>query len=342
MTNFIKCLKKDANIVRQELIAKEYYAKGIKAQNDSKCVYFPVTSKDIKIKNMKNYSIVAKKSEEYVTTRSFRDILVQDFKIKDYMASFDTVGNIAIIKVTDEMQPKEKQIAKALLESNHAIKTVVKKDSEHHGKYRVEDVKYLAGKKTLTTFVKESDCIFKIELGKMFFSTRLSYERERLAELVKDGSTVGVFFSGVAPFSIVIGKHKPNCKIYSIELNRSAHRYAKENIELNKITNVKAICADVNKYADKITNECDYVIMPLPKTSDLFLESAYKAIKKGKTPGLITLYKFVPKASPYGELEKDLKLFAKKKNKKLKIVFKREVRDYSAKIVQVVIDFKFV
>ncbi len=341
MTNFIKVPKKDANIVRELLISKELYLKGIKAKNDAKYVYFPVIQKDLKTKELKKYQIVTKKSEEYTTTRSFRDILVQDFKIIDYMASFDTVGNIAIIKLTDEMLKKEKAIAKALLDSNPAIKTVVKKASEHHGKYRVEDVKYLAGKKTLKTEVKESNCVFNIELGKMFFSTRLSFERERLAKIVSDNSTVGVFFAGVAPFSIIIGKHKPNCKIYSIELNRDAHRYAVENIKLNKITNVKAICADVIKYADKIKDSCDYVIMPLPKTADLFLEAAYTAIKK-KPAGQITLYKFVPKDDPYTLLLSELNGFAKKKKKKLKVVFKREVRDYSAKIVQVVIDFCFV
>lgn len=337
MTKFIKVLKKDANKAREYLMTNNSYLKGVKTLNDSDYVYFPILPKT----NIKKYPIVNKTSKEYTTTKSFRDILVNEFKIKDYYASYDTVGDIAIIKVTDEMQKKEKAIAKALLNSNPAIKTVVKKASEHHGKYRVEDVKYLAGKKTFKTQVKESNCIFNIELGKMFFSTRLSYERERCSAFIKPNSTIAVFFSGVAPFSIVIGKRNPTCKIYSIELNRAAHRNAKKNIELNKIDNVKAVCSDVLKYAEKIKNECDYIIMPLPKTSNLFLEAAYTAIKK-KPAGQITIYKFVPKDEPYKELLKELNAFAKTKKKKLKVVFKREVRDYSAKICQIAIDFKFI
>ena len=81
--------------------------------------------------------------------------------------------------------------------------------------------------------------------------------------------------------------------------------------------------------------------MPLPKTSDLFLEAAYTAIKK-KPAGQITIYKFVPKDNPYEDIINELKKLAKTKNKKLKIIFKREVRDYSAKICQIAIDFKFV
>jgi tRNA G37 N-methylase Trm5 len=81
--------------------------------------------------------------------------------------------------------------------------------------------------------------------------------------------------------------------------------------------------------------------MPLPKTSNIFLEAAYTAIKK-KPAGQITIYKFVPKDKPYNELLKELKEFAKIKKKKLKVVFKRKVRDYSPETIQIAIDFKFV
>ncbi|PIU22109.1 MAG: hypothetical protein COT14_02880 [Candidatus Diapherotrites archaeon CG08_land_8_20_14_0_20_30_16] len=341
MTNFIKVPKLEADKARNALMEHNLYLKGIKTQNDKEFVYFPVIKKGFKTKELKKYKVVTKKSKEYSTTKSFRDILVDDLHIKDYIASYDTVGGIAILKMTPEMKKKEKELTHLFLQNNPTIKTLVKKASEHHGKYRLEDVKYLAGKKTLKTQVKESGCIFNIELGKMFFSPRLSFERERLAQKVKDGSTIGVFFAGVGPFSIVIAKKNPNCKIYSIELNREAHKCAKENLAQNKIKNVRVVCADVAKYAQKIKDLCDYIIMPLPKTSDLFLESAYTAIKK-KPEGQITLYKFVPKASLYKDLINELKLFAKKKKKKLKVIFKREVRDYNPKIVQIVIDFKFV
>jgi len=342
MYDFIKVPKKEANIAREALIQNNLYNKGIKAKNDSKYVYFPVQKSKFKVKELKKYPLVKKKGEKYTTTRSFRDILINDYHIKDYIGSYDTVGDIAIIKVTDEMLKKEKEIARSLLKSNPIIKTVVKKTSKHHGKYRVEDVKYLAGKRTFKTQVKESNCIFNIRLGKMFFSPRLSFERERCAEFVKDKKTVAVFFSGVGPFSIIIGKRNPKAKVYSIELNKEAHKCAIENIKQNNVNNVEAICDDVAKYAQKLKNKCDYIIMPLPKTSDLFLESAYTCIKKGKNPGQITIYKFVPKNKPYSKLLSELRRFAKTKNKKIIVVFKRVVRNYSPDIVQVAVDFKFV
>ncbi len=340
MTYFIQTNKNEAENIKKILIEHNIYNKGIKAQNDKNYVYFPITTLNPKIKILKKYKIVNKKSEKYITTKSFKDILVNEFKIKDYISSYDTLGDIAIIKITKEMEEKEREIAKRLLEINPSLKTIVKKISPFEGEYRVEKVKYLAGKKSFTTIINENNCKFKVELGKMFFSTRLSFERTRVSEFIKDNKTVGVFFSGVGPFSIVIGKKHPNCKVYSIELNKEAHKMALENIILNKINNVKPICADVYNYAKKIENKCDYIIMPLPKTSDLFLEAAYKAIKKNT--GIITLYKFVDNINPYKEILKELKEFAKKKNKKIKVIFKRKVRDYSPDIIQIVIDFKII
>ncbi len=340
MTNFICVPKRDAEKVRNIIHEKSLWVLGYKTERDEKFVYFPIIDKNDP--ELKKYKRISRKGKNYPKTQSLKSILTEKFKIKDYIASYDTVGDIAILKYTPEMEKKEKEIAKVFLQTNPIIKTVVKKTEAHHGKYRIEGVKYVAGKKTLNTIVKENNCVFKVELGEMFFSTRLSFERERVAKMVKDGSNVAIFFAGVGPFSIIIGKQKPNCKIYSIELNRTAHKMAKENIKLNQMKNVKAICANVTKYTEKIKDSCDYVIMPLPKTANLFLESAYTAIKKGSKSGIISLYKFVPKDKPYIGLINELKTFAKKKKRKLKVVFKRIVRPYSAGIVQVVIDFCFI
>ena len=104
MTQFIKVLKKEANKAREYLMLNNLYLKGIKTLNDKDYVYFPIIPKA----NIKKYPIVNKNSKKYSTTKSFRDILVNDFKIKDYYASYDTVGNIAIIKITDEMEKRKR------------------------------------------------------------------------------------------------------------------------------------------------------------------------------------------------------------------------------------------
>ncbi len=254
------------------------------------------------------------------------------------VTSYDVLGGIAIIKVPEELLKKEKKIAQALMASNSKIKTVVKTDSIHKGKYRTQKVKYLAGKKTFLTFVKESGCVFKIRVSDSFFSSRLSFERTRNAQMVKPGEDVCVFFSGVAPFSIVIAKNSKAKRIVSVELNPKAHKFALENIKLNKVADrVIAIKDDVKKYAQKTKDRFDRIIMPLPKDAHLFFDSALKVAKKGC---IITLYNFVLKDDPYKELEKTIRAVAKKEKKKVKVVFKRQVRDFSPAVIQVVLDIK--
>jgi tRNA G37 N-methylase Trm5 len=59
--------------------------------------------------------------------------------------------------------------------------------------------------------------------------------------------------------------------------------------------------------------------------------------KKGS---IITLYSFVPKDNPYTELENSIMGTAKKEGRKLKVEFRRQVRDFSPAAIQVVLDIK--
>jgi len=340
--NFIKILKKDAQKLKNKLLEDNIYLINLRPESDEKYVYFPIKDK------LKGYTIVSKEARKYgVRTTSLKDILkelgLKGAQIKT-ITSYDTVGKIAILKITEAMEPKETEIAKALLSSNAALETIVKKTKKHHGVYRVQSVKWLAGKKTLETIVKESGALFKIRVGEMFFSPRLCFERDRIAQLVKPKADVAVFFSGVAPFSIAIAKQQPEVnKVYSIELNPKAHIEALENIKLNKVEDkVEAICDDVNNFSENLKDWADNIVMPLPKTANLFIESAFKTIKKGKKPGLVSLYQFAPIEDPYKDILKQLGDFAKSKGYKIKVEFKREVRKYSPKVVQVVVDFRFI
>lgn len=284
---------------------------------------------------------VSKETEKPKFTLPFKEALRKVLTPKELsiaITSYDVVGDIAIIKVPKELEKKEKKIAQALLDSNKTLKTVVKTRSIHKGKFRIQKVKYLAGRRSFTTIVRESGCKFKIRVGDSFFSPRLSFERMRNAKMVKPGESVCVFFSGVGPFSIVIAKNSQAKRIVSVELNPRAHKFALENIALNKVQDrVVAIKDDVRRYAKKTKEKFDRIIMPLPKDADLFFDSALRVSKKGS---VITLYKFVPKNNPYEEIERTVKDIAKKEGHKIRIEFKRQVRDFSPAIIQVVLDIR--
>ena len=62
-------------------------------------------------------------------------------------SSFDVVGSIAIIDISDELKKKEKIIAQTMIKLFKPVKTVVKKSGIHYGKYRRQKLKVIAGEK---------------------------------------------------------------------------------------------------------------------------------------------------------------------------------------------------
>ena len=87
-----------------------------------------------------------------------------------------------------------------------------------------------------------------MNVEKVYFSPRLSEERKRIFQQVKNNETILVMFSGIAVYPIVISKNTKAKAIVGIEINPIAHKYALENLKLNKISNVKLFLDDVKKY----------------------------------------------------------------------------------------------
>jgi len=206
--------------------------------------------------------------------------------------SFDTVGEIAIFSdFPEELKKKEKLVAETLLKINKAIKTIAKKIKEHSGTFRTRKLKIIAGKKTKTTLYRENKVMVNLNVETCYFSPRLSTERERIAKLVKKNETILVMFSGISIYSIVIAKNSSPKEIYAIEINPSAHKFAKENIMLNKINNIKLFKGDVRKIVPTLKKKFDRILMPLPKSAEKFLDIAKSVSKKG---AIIHFYDSLP------------------------------------------------
>ena len=254
--------------------------------------------------------------------------------------SFDMLGNIAIIEIPSELVKKEKIIGKALLEVSPNIETVCKKTGAHKGKFRVEPVKIIAGKKNRTATYRESGCTFRVSLGKVFFSPRLSAERLRIAGEIKKGEIVAVLFAGVGPFPIVFAKNSEMKQAFAVELNPAAFEQLKENVELNKVQEkVVPLLGDVKRVVPKkLKGKCGRVVMPLPKGGEHFLHEAFLCLKGGK--GIIHFYDFVSREKGFDEAVEKIKNAAEKEKKKVKVLLKRKVRDYSPDTFQAVIDFR--
>ena len=252
-------------------------------------------------------------------------------KLSDFVPkAFDIVGDIAIFnEFPKELKLKEKIIANKLLETHKNIHVVAKKSKKYSGRLRTPKINVLAGEKRKETIHIESGCKFKLNIEKCYFSTRTGSERLRIASLIKKNESVLVMFSGIGAFPIIISKKSKAKKIFGIELNRIADKYANENIKLNKIKNVDLFKGDVKRILPQIEKKFDRILMPLPKSADSYLDLA---IKKLKQKGTIHLYMFAS--------EDEFKDLIKKYKLKFKNVKITKCGKYSPRVYRICLDLK--
>ena len=250
--------------------------------------------------------------------------------------SFDVVGDILIFSdFPSELENKQKIIGDYFLQQHKNIKVILKKTKKYSGKFRTAQMRVVSGERRKETIYVEHGCRFKLHLEKTYFSSRLSTERKRIYEQVKKGEDVLVMFSGIAPYPIVISKNTNAREIYGIEINPLAHKYATENIVLNKINNVKLSLGGVNDILPKIKKKFDRILMPLPKGADAFLDLALSKIKKR---GTIHFYDFFDKKNVHGlAIEKIKKACHGKKFKVLRVV---KCGQYSPGKYRICVDFR--
>lgn len=225
-------------------------------------------------------------------------------KLKDFLAgkikkenllkmpgSYNIIGDILIFNAFPrELNKYKKLIGNSVLKLYKNIKVVAIKTKKVSGRLRLQKLKIIVGEHRKQTVHKENGILIKLDVEKCYFSPRTSTERLRVAKQIKPGENVLVAFSGVSPFSIVIAKHSKAASIYAIELSKLAHKYATENIKMNKIHNIYLYNGDVKKILPRINIRFSSILLPLPKTADKYLKLASKYLKPS---GKIYLYKFL-------------------------------------------------
>ena len=292
-----------AQKVKEFLIKKKLMHQDFLSIKELGHIYFPLV-KRAKIPNAK---VVKPKFTfpEKPCNKTVADLLkgkLTKNQLEKIPRAQEVVGSILILEIPEGLGKKEKVIAEAYLKFNKNVETVVKKTKIHSGVYRTRKVKILVGNRTKETIHHENGIQLKLHLEKTYFSARSANERLRLARLVKKGEEVLVMFSGAAPFLLVIAKNSNVKKMYGVELNPLAHQYALKNVILNKLGDKISIYqGNVREIVPSLRKKFDRIAMPLPKSSDEFLDVALPKVKKG---GVIHLYAFLNEAEIDSEARK--------------------------------------
>lgn len=233
------------------------------------------------------------------------------------------IGDILVLDKYDSSADFE-QIAK-----RHNVKTIIKID-RIEGKKREPQIEILYGSET-ETINKENKCLFKLDLAKVMWSKGNNRERIRIANLVRENETVIDMFAGIGYFSIPIGKFSPAERIISAEINPNSFHYLKENIRLNKITNIEPFLGDNRDIVPNFKG--DRIIMGYVKTTHHFLDTAIGSLNKN---GILHYHETVPdkliQTRPIERIRKAAE------GRKVEVLNIQKIKRYAPGVMHVVID----
>jgi len=254
-------------------------------------------------------------------------------------SAFDIIGHIAIVKISNDLEDKEQLISNTILDNIPNVSSVYAQVEKIEGPFRLRSLKFLAGVELSKTIYKENGCKFIVDVSDVYFTPRLSYERLRISNLIQPNEVVVNLFGGIAPFSIVIAKHNPTVKCYSVDINPKAIDLASENVKINKLFG-KVIPVLGNSdliIKENLFGKANRVLMPLPESSNSHLYSALNALSPNG--GVVHYYRHVFARGRDEALDKVNSEISEIIGHQWKFISSRIVREIGPRWFEVVVDF---
>ena len=228
----------------------------------------------------------------FVAVRSYKDVVeVPDALRRSLPTSFDVIGDIAVLKVPEELQRYREKIGLSILRWNPKIRVAVQ-DRGVKGERRVRSIEVIAGERRTTTVHTEYGLHYRVDLAQAYFSPRLASERKRIADRVFEGEVVADPFAGVGPFAILIAKRRQPRLVHASDVNPAAVELLGANIGANRAARVATHEGDARHILRQIA-PVDRVILDLPHTAFDYLPDAFAAIG---ARGVVHVYRILERA----------------------------------------------
>ena len=182
---FLKVPRKLGEKTRQELMAGGMLDDDYPISSEGGFIYLPLAAGADPGQKFEIVEREAQKRE--MPPKNLADALsglLNETERDALIASFDIIGDIAIVEIPEGLEPKEKEIGEALLRVHKNVRTVLKKLGPMEGEFRVRRLGFLAGENRTETTYRENGVPMKLDVAQVYFSVRLAGERKRIAELV--------------------------------------------------------------------------------------------------------------------------------------------------------------
>ena len=252
----------------------------------------------------------------------------------------DAVGDVVILELPESLLAHGKTVGAAVRQLDSRCRTVLAKAGPVSDTFRTRGFTILAGERSTVTEHSEHGCLFRLDPRKVYFSPRLSYERQRLASEVEPGEVIVDMFAGVGPISIVIARSVDVRRIYAIDINPEAISFMLQNVKLNRLRGkMTAVLADATGVPVNIlARAADRVIMNLPQKSLMLIPQSCSFLKpKG---GVVHLYTFAPDGLPREALPETIREEVESAGRRLVAMVTRTVKTVAPRQWQLAYDIR--
>jgi len=194
--------------------------------------------------------------------------------------SMDVIGDIAVLRLKDDLRPRASEIGSALMEVHPRLRAVAIDDGVH-GDLRVRALTVVAGEGPLVTTHREYGMELRVDLEHAYFSPRLATEHSRVADQVMQGERVLDMFSGVGPFAVLVARSGQPSEVHAVDLNEVAARLVEENARKNGVVELVTVHQGDAREVVPGLGVFDRIIMNHPHGAREFLDVALRASGSG-------------------------------------------------------------
>lgn len=180
------------------------------------------------------------------------------------LGSFETIGDIIHLNLNESQLQYKYLIAGVLCYKTGC--TIINKTGRIDNIFRFYESEILAGKDTLKTVHAENGVKIWLDLGKVYWCSRLQTERGRIAKMLKRSDVLCDPFCGAG--ALALQALKQGVTVYANDLNPDAIYCFKKSLALNRLSCDYIECMDAGEYIQSLAGtQIDHFVLNLPEHS---------------------------------------------------------------------------